>query len=305
MGVRELVRVIEERGGFAGAAGWREAFLAVPRHLFVPYYYVAGAGGYRRLWAEDPDPAVRERWARGVYEDVPLAIRVRDGELVSSSSQPSLMALMLGALGVREGERVLEIGAGSGYNAGLLAYRLGDRGVVSVDLEPEIVESARRHLAGAGFRPRVVVGDGARGVPEGAPYDRVVATCGVGSVPEAWVRQCRVGGRVLVPVATGLVLLRVVGEGWAEGRFLRTPAYFVPLRGRNTPWEGRGEGRGEEDGVRFLVSLSQGVLGVEEAGEVWEREGRPGRERFGVSVGEGRVWAWLDSPEGAYVWGLR
>ncbi|HEY8985616.1 MAG TPA: methyltransferase domain-containing protein, partial [Streptomyces sp.] len=192
MGARELVRVIEERGGFVGEPRWREAFLAVPRHVFVPYYYVAGVGGYRRVWGEDPDPLVRERWARGVYEDVPLAIRVRDGELVSSSSQPSLMALMLGALGVRDGERVLEIGAGSGYNAGLLAYRLGDRGVVSVDLEPEIVESARRHLAVAGYRPRVVVGDGARGVPDGAPYDRVVATCGVGSVPSAWVRQCRV-----------------------------------------------------------------------------------------------------------------
>lgn len=285
---------------FSGEPLWRDAFLAVPRHLFVPYFYVAGAGGYRRVWKEDPDPRVRERWWRGVYEDVPLATRVRDGELVSSSSQPSLMALMLVALGVRDGDRVLEVGAGTGYNAGLLAHRLGDRGVVSVDLEPEIVESARRHLADAGFRPSVVVGDGARGVPEGAPYDRVVATCGVRTVPEAWVRQCRVGGRILVPLASGLVSLRVVGEGRAEGRFLSTPAYFVPLRGVGERRE-EAEVQGEE-GFRFMVGL---VGEGEEAYEVWEREGRPGRERFGVSVVGGRVRAWLDSPEGPYSWVLR
>ncbi|WP_416974336.1 methyltransferase domain-containing protein [Streptomyces sp. 4F14] len=301
MGVRELVRVIEGSGVFAGeGARWREAFLAVPRHVFVPYFYVAGAGGYRRVWKEDPDPRVRERWWRGVYEDVPLATRVRDGELVSSSSQPSLMALMLVALDVRDGDRVLEVGAGTGYNAGLLAHRVGERGVVSVDLEPEIVESARRHLAETGCRPTVVVGDGARGVPEGAPYDRVVATCGVRTVPEAWVRQCRVGGLILVPVGTGLVLLRVVGEGWAEGRFLRTPAYFVPLRGVGERREEVGV-RGEE-GFRFMAGLV-GMTG-EGAYEVWEREGRPGRERFGVSVEGGRVWAWLDSPEGPCSWVL-
>ncbi|MFM9442116.1 methyltransferase domain-containing protein [Streptomyces acidiscabies] len=303
MGVRELVRVIGESGVFAGEPLWREAFLAVPRHLFVPYFYVAGVGGYRRVWQEDSDPRVRERWWRGVYEDVPLATRVRDGELVSSSSQPSLMALMLVALDVRDGDRVLEVGAGTGYNAGLLAHRLGDRGVVSVDLEPEIVESARRHLAAAGCRPTVVVGDGARGVPEGAPYDRVVATCGVRTVPEAWVRQCRVGGRILVPVASGLVLLRVVGEGVAEGRFLGTPAYFVQLRGVGERREGA-EVKGEE-GFRFMAGLVEGVLGVGEAYEVWEGEGRPGRERFGVSVEGGRVCAWLDSPDGPYTWVLR
>ncbi|MFM9611146.1 methyltransferase domain-containing protein [Streptomyces niveiscabiei] len=300
MGVRELVRVIEESGVFSGEPLWRDAFLAVPRHLFVPYFYVAGAGGYRRVWKEDPDPRVRERWWRGVYEDVPLATRVRDGELVSSSSQPSLMALMLVALGVRDGDRVLEVGAGTGYNAGLLAHRLGDRGVVSVDLEAEIVESARGHLADAGCRPTVVVGDGARGVPEGAPYDRVVATCGVRTVPEAWVRQCRVGGRILVPLASGLVLLRVVGEGRAEGRFLSTPAYFVPLRGVGERRE-EVEVKGEE-GFRFMAGL---VGEGEEAYAVWEREGRPGRERFGVSVEGGSVWAWLDSPEGPYSWVLR
>ena len=77
----------------------------MPRHLFVPYYFVpaCGAGAYERLWCEDPDPGRRDRWLRGAYADAPLATRVRDGELVSSSSQPSLMARMLDALEVRDG----------------------------------------------------------------------------------------------------------------------------------------------------------------------------------------------------------
>jgi len=173
-----LVRTIDASGAWKDDPVWREAFTAVPRHLFVPYYYVATARGYERRWGEHPDPGAREEWLRGAYADVPLASRLRDGELVSSSSQPSLMARMLAALRIEDGNRVLEIGAGTGYNAALIAHRLGDDGLVTtVDLDPEITESARRHLAAAGHHPAVVTGDGARGVPERAPYDRIIATC--------------------------------------------------------------------------------------------------------------------------------
>ncbi|EFF91078.1 O-methyltransferase, partial [Streptomyces sp. e14] len=151
-----LVREIDASGAWAADPVWREAFAAVPRHLFVPYYYVAVAGGYERRWGESPDPVARERWLRGAYQDAPLATRLRDGELVSSSSQPSLMARMLAELRVTDGDRVLEIGAGTGYNAALLARRLGDDDLVtSVDLEPEITETARTPLAAAGYRPVV------------------------------------------------------------------------------------------------------------------------------------------------------
>lgn len=164
-----LVREIEASGAFAADPRWREAFTAVPRHLFVPYYYVATVAGYERRWGENPDPLAREQWLRGAYEDTPLATRLRDGELVSSSSQPSLMALMLAELRVEDGHQVLEIGAGTGYNAALLAHRLGDDRVTTVDLDPEITESARRHLDAAGYHPAVVTGDGARGCRSGRP----------------------------------------------------------------------------------------------------------------------------------------
>ncbi|GGT09121.1 methyltransferase domain-containing protein [Streptomyces chromofuscus] len=306
-----LVREIDASGAWAADPVWRDVFATVPRHLFVPYYYVGVVGGYERRWGQSPDPEARERWVRGAYADTPLATRLRDGELLSSSSQPSLMAMMLTELGVEDGDRVLEIGAGTGYNAALLAHRLRDDDLVTtVDLEPEITESARRHLEDAGYHPVVVTGDGARGVPERAPFDRIIATCTLASIPPAWLAQCRPGGRILTPVATGLVALTVRDAGYAEGSFLSTPAYFVPLRGTGRPGPepsalGAVPRRGREhDLFRFLLALTRGSVDPQEAYALWEREGRPGRERYGITVGAGSEWAWLDDPEGPYTWPL-
>ncbi|GLX52430.1 O-methyltransferase [Streptomyces hygroscopicus subsp. hygroscopicus] len=307
----ELVREIAAEGAFAADPRWREAFAEVPRHLFVPYYFVAGPRGYERRWGESPDPRARERWVRGAYADEPLATRLRDGELLSSSSQPSLMARMLAALRVEDGDRVLEVGAGTGYNAALLAHRLGDDDLVTtVDLEPEITESARLHLAAAGRRPVVVTGDGARGVPERAPFDRIIATCALSTVPRAWLAQCRPGARILIPLATGLLALTVRDAEHAEGRFLHTAAYFVPLRG-----QGRAEPEGvsfaglprrarEQDTFRFLLELTRGGLDPREAYALWEREEEPERERYGVTLAGAQGRAWLDDPEGPHAWPL-
>ncbi|MEY9488532.1 protein-L-isoaspartate(D-aspartate) O-methyltransferase [Streptomyces calvus] len=272
-------------------------------------YYAGVVGGYERRSADDPDPAARERWLRGAYEDTPLAIRLSDGELLSSSSQPSLMALMLAGLDVRDGHDVLEIGTGSGYNAALLAHRLGDDDLVTtVDLDPELTASARRHLDAAGHHPVVVTGDGARGVPERAPFDRIIATCALPSLPRAWLAQCRPGARIVAPFATGLVALTVRDAGHAEGRFLHTPAYFVPLRGagrsrqEQPDLDGLPAAARGSDLFRFLLALTAGVLEPREAYEVWEREGRPRRERYGLTADAEGDRAWLDDPRGPYVW---
>ncbi|MEU9211743.1 methyltransferase domain-containing protein [Streptomyces sp. NPDC048415] len=305
-----LVREIDASGAWDADPVWREAFAAIPRHLFVPYYYVGAMGGYERLWGEDPDPRKRERWLRGAYADAPLATRVRDGELVSSSSQPSLMAKMLTELEVRDGDAVLEIGAGTGYNAALLSHRLGDDSVTTIDLDTDITESARRHLDAAGYRPAVVTGDGARGVPERAPFDRIIATCTLTSIPRPWLAQCAPGARILAPLATGLIALRVQDAGHAEGRFLHTPAYFVPLRGDTRPepepahlGELPRRARGDEL-FRFLLTLTAGSLDPYDAYTLWEREDQPVRERYGVTVSGARAWAWLDDPAGPYAWPL-
>ncbi|MDK9500996.1 methyltransferase domain-containing protein, partial [Streptomyces katrae] len=306
--VRELTAA-----GVLEDPAWRAAFAAVPRHLFVPYFWTGRGAGHERLWGEDPDPERRARWLRGVYTDAPLATRLRDGELVSSSSQPSLMAKMLDALQVRDGDNVLEIGAGTGYNAALLCHRLGDGLVTTVDLDEEITESARSHLARLGYRPAVVTGDGARGCPARAPFDRILVTCTLPLIPPAWLGQCRPGARILAPLSTGLIALTVRDAGFAEGRFLHTSAYFVPLRGATAapgppgatgPLHGIPYELVENERFQFLLILTADVLHPREALDLWRGEGRPARERFGVTVTPQGQWAWLDDPQGPYVWPL-
>ncbi|MCA1223125.1 methyltransferase domain-containing protein [Streptomyces sp. 8L] len=304
-----MVRSMSAAGVLRDPA-WRAAFEAVPRHVFVPYYYAGGG----RLWAGDPDEEARHRWLDGAYADTALGTRMRDGLLISSSSQPSLMAGMLDALDVRDGDRVLEIGAGTGYNAALLAHRLGDDRVTTVDLDPEITESARVHLAAAGHRPAVVTGDGARGCPERSPFDGIIATCALPSVPRAWIEQAAHGCRIVAPLATGLVALRV--EDTAEGRvaqgpFLSTSAYFVALRGaperdEDAVRHGAGVPRHalSNDLFRFLLALSADSIGPLEAYRLWRHAHRPGRERFGVTVTDAGQWAWLDDPDGPHRWPL-
>lgn len=304
-----LVREIEASGAWDTDPDWRKAFESVPRHLFVPYYYVGVPGGFERLWGEERDPRRRDRWVRGAYADTPLATRVRDGVLISSSSQPSLMAKMLAELEVEDGDRVLEIGAGTGYNAALLAHRLGDDLVTTVDLDADITEAARRHLDAAGYHPAVVTGDGARGVPERAPYDRIIATCTLHSIPRAWLAQCTPGARILTPLATGLVRLRVEDAEHAEGASCtrrRTscrcagsePEAMRPHLG-GLPHRAR-----DHELFRFLLALTAGSLDPHEALALWQREGMPTRERYGITVRGDHAWAWLDDPEGPYAWPL-
>ncbi|MFF8829644.1 methyltransferase domain-containing protein [Streptomyces sp. NPDC015131] len=305
---RALVREIAAGGDLPDPA-WRAAFEEVPRHLFVPSFYVGVLGGYERLGREDPDPGRRRRWLECAYQDRPLATHLRDGDLVSSASQPSLMAGMLHALELRDGDAVLEIGAGTGYNAALLAHRLGDERVTTVDLDEDITAAARAHLAAAGRHPAVITGDGTHGCPGRAPFDAVIATCAVPRVPRAWLAQCRPGARVLTPLSTGLLKLRVADESHAEGRFLHTSAYFVPLRGdagpARAPHTGGLPRRATENELfRFLLALTAGSLDPHEAYSLWQRERRPVRERFGVTVSGAYQWAWLDDPEGPYLWPL-
>src|SRR5262249_39931318 len=125
------------------------------------------------------------------------------GRVVSSSSQPAIMAVMLEQLGVAPGHRVLEVGAGTGYNAALLDEIVGPGGeVTTVDIDDDVAEGARAHLAGAGRpRVRVVCADGAYGHPPRAPYDRIIVTVGAWEVAPAWARQLAADGRLVVPLS--------------------------------------------------------------------------------------------------------
>jgi protein-L-isoaspartate(D-aspartate) O-methyltransferase len=169
---------------------------------------------------------VPEGVRRHAYEDRPLPIGF--GQTIS---QPYVVAAMSEAIALSGGEKVLEIGTGSGYQAAVLA-ELGAT-VYSIELTPELAERARRDLERLGY-PNVHVrtGDGYRGWPEHAPFDAIVVTAAPSHVPPALVEQLAVGGRMILPVGQfdqDLLLLRKDEAG--VHREVLMGVRFVPMRG--------------------------------------------------------------------------
>jgi protein-L-isoaspartate(D-aspartate) O-methyltransferase len=169
-----------KREGMIRSPHVEAAFRAVPRHLFLPEVPLAQ-----------------------VYSDEAIPTKHLDGRAVSSSSQPAIMAIMLEQLALAPGHRVMEIGAGTGYNAALMAHLVGETGhVVTVDIDDDLASRAREHLLAAGFdRVQVVCRDGGFGYPEEAPYDRIILTVGSGDIAPAWHEQLAPEGRLVLPLS--------------------------------------------------------------------------------------------------------
>ncbi|BBA98838.1 putative O-methyltransferase [Actinacidiphila reveromycinica] len=375
-GPEGLASVLVEKGVLG--SDWLPAYHAVPRHLFVPDAIWPGRAGMNRqddrvIRGEDPDT-----WWRAVYRDAPITTQWDDGTYTgpgkgripsSSNSMPTMVFSMLDALNVQDGNRVLEIGTGTGWNAALLSHRLGAENVVTVEVDGESARDARARLESAGHAPLTVVGDGAGGYPEGAPYDRVIATASVGRIPREWIAQTRPGGLVVAPWGPtyggeAVVRLTVAEDGTATGPFLGSSAFMrlraqrsrrkhvrAYLGGRAWPADGRRgvtglspESVGDwpvmfaigvqvpeafpwaetyDDGSYTLWLRDTDVTSwatadyvpgreefevyqsgprnlwdeVESACRWWEEQGRPGFERFGLTVEPAGQHVWLDGPD--------
>ncbi|GAB1646885.1 protein-L-isoaspartate O-methyltransferase family protein [Krasilnikovia sp. MM14-A1259] len=195
------------------SAAVTDAFLSVPREDFVP------------------EIAAR-RGLAAVYADVSLIVQERDGAPTSSSSQPWIMAEMLEALDVRDGHRVLEIGLGTGYNAGLLSRLVGAAGrVTSVDIDPGLVADATAALKAGGYPVATAVADG-RAPIDGGPFDRIIVTASTDHVPDHWCAQLVPGGLLIVPLRVSALQIIAVLQRTPAG--LRSvaliPGGFMPLR---------------------------------------------------------------------------
>lgn len=236
----EMVACLQRQGVVTEQA-WIEALQAVPRHLFVP----------ARAWCAPPGsgyPIDRdgrpEEWWKAAYSlDTAIVTQLDDGatavingvgDFTSSLSGAGVIVEMLELLAPYDGDKILEVGTGTGWTAALLSHRLGEKHVTSIEVDPDVAEAASRNLHSAGFSPRLIVGEGADGRPEGAPYDRVHVTCGVREIPYRWVAQTRPGGMIVFPWRPGfdghLVRLVVAGDGTAVGRFYGSAADFMMLR---------------------------------------------------------------------------
>ncbi|MGH3628717.1 MAG: methyltransferase domain-containing protein [Sciscionella sp.] len=204
---------------------WIDAFGAVPRHVFTAHLL-------------DPHHSIED-----IYQDdslVTATIRhpVLQVEVpTSSSTRPGLMARMLELLELHDGMRVLEIGTGTGYNAGLLTHRLGDAQVTSIEVDPALAAHARHALHSLGLSPHLETGDGAAGVPDRAPFDRIIATCAVSQIPLAWITQLAPGGTLLVNLrgeiagATLCLLTKdTSGDDEVIGPFLDIAGHFMWAR---------------------------------------------------------------------------
>ncbi len=222
---------------------WLSAFRDIPRDAFVPYFFQPHTD--RPGWRLVRRPT--REWAEKVYSMDALITQLdgrddahgdtADGAVTSSSSAPSLMAVMLDALDLRDGHAVLEIGTGTGYNTALLCHRLGDSHITSIDVDPALVDHARQRLAAFDYHPHLHAGDGRTGHSERAPHDRIIVTVGIAAIPPEWIDQTRDGGIIIVPVDRhgrgGLLARLTVHDGIAEGRFLPDCGWFMPTRSRH------------------------------------------------------------------------
>ncbi|MGB9765080.1 MAG: protein-L-isoaspartate(D-aspartate) O-methyltransferase [Candidatus Saccharicenans sp.] len=178
-----------------------EAMNRVPRHLFVP-----------------------EEMRDLAYSDEPLPIG--EGQTIS---QPFIVAYMTEALKLSGGEKVLEIGTGSGYQTAILAEIVHE--VYTVELLSVLSERAQEILKELGYKNiKFLIGDGSRGWPEYAPYDAILVSAAPATVPRALIEQLKINGRMIIPVGTDfqeLVLVTRKKDSWLEERLIGVR--FVPL----------------------------------------------------------------------------
>jgi methyltransferase of ATP-grasp peptide maturase system len=228
---------------------WTKAMRAVPREAFVDAYFepTDRPGEVTMYSPRRRNTTDQSTWLTQIYTDETLVTQLNcemwpedvtgevHGSPSSSSSLPSLVVWMLEELNVRDGDRALEIGTGTGYSTALLCERLGAENVTSIEYDHKVARRAAEALHGLGYEPKLITGDGLAGDPDSAPFDRIIATCSVRAIPKTWLEQAKPGSTILATFTgslqgNALAKLTVTENATAEGRILPGYTSFMPAR---------------------------------------------------------------------------
>ncbi|WP_043620985.1 methyltransferase domain-containing protein [Nonomuraea candida] len=261
---------------------WRGPVASTPRHLFVPRWWDTPPGAEFGQWEVHDGTGDEESWFAAAYSDQTLITEVagrhadhaQPGDIVSgrptsSATLPSLVVRMLRHSEVYDGARVLDVATGSGYSAALLSRLLGDNRVVSIDVEPYLVEAASARLSSIGLHPQVVACDATGPLP--GEFERIVSMVSVRPIPPSWLTALKPGGRLVTVIAnTSLIVTATkTADGRAVGHIARDWAMFMPTRSggdyppRQDELFGLAQGASGEQ-------VSRGRYPVVDAGSAWE-----------------------------------
>jgi protein-L-isoaspartate O-methyltransferase len=293
---------------------WRPLVASVPRHLFVPAWW---DWTDREGWTACRGEADERHWVNAAYRDRTLITRLGTGHAdhpqpgdhpsgrpTSSATQPGLVVAMYRHAGITDDVEILDIGTGSGYGSALLARRLGDDHVTSVDVDGYLVKAAAERLASAGLHPSVSVCDATGPLP--GSYDRIVSMISVAPVPASWLAALRPGGRLVTVLAgTGLLVTAdKTPDGGAAGRIEWYRAGFMAARsGPDYPPTllERFPAAREADGEHVTTGRYP-VVNIGHAWELYSMLGvtMPGIEHHYKQIGGGQRIAWLLHPDGSW-----
>lgn len=210
------------------------AFSRTERHKFLPYFYKPENGGFRKVLREEY--MADEDLMQYIYSNRSIVFIMRDGLHYSSVSSPAVIAIMSELADIRKGHKILEIGAGSGYNAAILSNYTGDKGFVfTIEIDDEIFDFASANIDKKTF-PNIYVekADGGFGLKDFAPYDRIIVSCSTADITKYWIEQLKKGGIIVAPLITrgleAIVRLEKKKEDYLEGKLHRY-VHFYTMRG--------------------------------------------------------------------------
>ncbi len=229
-------KMIEDvkKKGFLKNPEYERAFLSVPRHIFIPSIYDIEKEEWKKYEIDYSKP--QEEILRKIYVDKPLVIDIERGDVLSTSSQPTVMAMMIEEAKLKNGDRVLEVGTGSGYNAGVISRIVGNNGkVITTELEKKVYESANSNLKRSGIKNvKIYCVDGGLGYSKEAPFDKIIVTTSSSDITEEWIKQLKIGGRIVLPLVTrgmeAIVFLKKEDDKLLKGE-IKYYVRFLTMRG--------------------------------------------------------------------------